>query len=99
MDRKALDWLMGWMGRLEVQGCSGDWNQGTASSDNRAKSPRRVPYVVSHVCSLAREGLESGHQDPQHCLHQGRDNSLKEHEVTTQASWETGYILWVEGRP
>lgn len=28
---------------------------------NRAKSPRRVPHVVSRVCSLAREGLESGH--------------------------------------
>lgn len=44
---------------------------------NRAKSPRRVPHVVSRVCSLAREGLESGHRDPLALLAPGKREFLQ----------------------
>lgn len=66
----------------------------TASSRATGQSPQveSHPGRVSCACTLAREGLVSGHQN---CPHPGRDNSFTEDEVTTPASWETGNgITW-----
>lgn len=89
-------WSVGSRGRWEGRRSGTALGSGTVYSllrSDRAKSPGRdSPRESSCACTLAREGLVSGHQN---CPHPGRDNSFTEDEVTTQASWETGSgITW-----
>lgn len=68
-----------------------------ASSGATGQSPQGESYPgrVSCACTLAREGLVSDTKTHHNCPHPGRDNSLTEDEMTTQASWETGEsITW-----